>query len=297
MRSFVLAVVCLAVAAARAEQIDIDWSKVRPVEEFDHYWARLPPEMQAYRNETSTDRITNGQEALPGQFPYQVALLSDFPEGTALCGASVLTRNFLLTAAHCISGTGNALSSGGIAIMGAQNRMIVELSQQRIRFSTSGIRRHPGYDATSLRNDVALVLLNSRITYTSRVQPIRLPARTDTRQFGGFTGTVSGFGRTTDSSQATSATLRFTSNPVLTNAECITSWGFALAQSQNVCLKASGGRSACNGDSGGPLTVDSNGVLQIGVVSFVSAAGCASGRPSVYARVTYFLPWINANTW
>jgi secreted trypsin-like serine protease len=51
------------------------------------------------------------------------------------------------------------------------------------------------------------------------------------------------------------------------------------------------------GDSGGALVIQSGGAYtQIGVVSFVSSAGCASGRPSGYARVTSFLDWIQTNS-
>ena len=32
---------------------------------------------------------------------------------------------------------------------------------------------------------------------------------------------------------------------------------------------------------------------QAGIVSFGAAAGCSLGYPAVYARVTYFLDWIN----
>jgi len=50
------------------------------------------------------------------------------------------------------------------------------------------------------------------------------------------------------------------------------------------------------GDSGSPLVVHLGiGYKQIGVVSFVSTAGCASGSPSGYARVTYFREWIQTN--
>jgi len=35
---------------------------------------------------------------------------------------------------------------------------------------------------------------------------------------------------------------------------------------------------------------------QIGVISFVSSIGCASGNPSGYARVSYFVDWIKLNT-
>ena len=51
------------------------------------------------------------------------------------------------------------------------------------------------------------------------------------------------------------------------------------------------------GDSGGALVVQNGGsYTQIGVVSFVSSAGCASGYPSGYARVSSFRSWIQSNT-
>jgi len=52
------------------------------------------------------------------------------------------------------------------------------------------------------------------------------------------------------------------------------------------------------GDSGGPLVIrNSNGTFTlIGVASFVSSAGCASGHPSGYARVTSFRGWIQLIT-
>ncbi|XP_053666779.1 brachyurin-like [Anopheles marshallii] len=293
MKTFVLLVALFAVASA--EGIDIDWSQVRPIEEFDHYWERLPAEMQIYRKLIPTHRVVNGQEATPGQFPYQIALLSTFPTGTGLCGGSVLTNNYILTAAHCVISGGTTLASGGTAIMGAHDRSFVEPTQQRIAFTAAGIIAHPGYTSTNIRNDIAVVRLNSPITYTDRIQPVRLPGRSDTRQFGGMTGTVSGFGRTTDTG-STSPVVMYTSNPVMTNADCIARWNTAVIQAQNVCLSGDGGRSACNGDSGGPLAVQDGGSLQIGVVSFGSAAGCSVGMPSVYARVTFFLDFIESNS-
>uniref|UniRef100_A0A3F2YSH0 Uncharacterized protein n=1 Tax=Anopheles arabiensis TaxID=7173 RepID=A0A3F2YSH0_ANOAR len=291
MKTFALLVALFAAANA-----DIDWSKVRPIEEFDHYWARLPQELQIYRYAQPSHRVVNGQEATPGQFPYQIALLSNFLIGTGLCGGSVLTNNYVLTAAHCVIMGTSTVALGGNAIMGAHNRDAPEPSQQIIAFTSAGIRAHPGYSSANIRNDIAVVRLNSPITFTDRIQPARLPARSDTRQFGGFTGTVSGFGRTSDASQATSSVVMFTSNPVMTNADCIAQWNAVLIEPQNVCMSGEGGRSACNGDSGGPLAVQDGGSLQVGVVSFGSAAGCAIGMPSVYARVSFFLDFIEANS-
>ncbi|KFB45034.1 AGAP005670-PA-like protein [Anopheles sinensis] len=221
MKTFALLVGLLAVASA--EWIDIDWSKVRPIEDFDHYWARLPAELQVYRHMRPSARIVNGQEAIPGQFPYQIALLSEFLTGTGLCGGSVLTNNYILTAAHCVVSGATTLATGGTAIIGAHNRNVQEPEQQRIRFSTAGII-------------------------------------------------------------------------IMTNADCIAQWNTVLIQPQNVCMSGANGRSACNGDSGGPLAVQDDGSLQIGIVSFGSAAGCSIGMPSVYARVSFFLDFIEANS-
>ncbi|XP_062559555.1 brachyurin-like [Armigeres subalbatus] len=291
MKTIVLLIGVLAVASA--EWIEIDWSQVRPIEEFDHYWARLPAELQFLRNAVPNRRITNGQEATPGQFPYQIALLSTFTGGTGLCGGSVLTANYILTAAHCVQ---NAL--GGTAIMGAHNRLLTEDTQQRIAFSSAGINMHPGYTSTNIRNDIATVRLNSAISFNDRVVPTSIPAAGDSRSFAGWTGTVSGFGRTSDASTATSAVVMFTSNPIMTEADCLSSWGgnTNIIQAQNICLSGAGGRSSCNGDSGGPLAVQDSGSLQVGIVSFGSAAGCSIGMPSVYVRVSHFRDWIIANS-
>ena len=47
------------------------------------------------------------------------------------------------------------------------------------------------------------------------------------------------------------------------------------------------------GDSGGPLNLDGT---TYGVTSFVASAGCESGLPHGFTRVTYFLDWIQANS-
>ncbi|XP_049542757.1 serine protease 1-like [Anopheles darlingi] len=199
------------------DNVAIDWTQVKPIEQLDHYWARVPAEWQFLRNTSdgsASGRITNGMEASPGQFPYQVLLLVEFGALSTLCGGSVLTNHFILTAAHC-----------------------------------------------------------------------------------GSIGTVSGFGRISDATGGFATILRYTHNPILGNGACIDRWGSLLVEPQNICQSGDGGRSACNGDSGGPLTVINGGrSLQVGLVSFGPDTGCTRGLPVVMARVSFFLDWIVANS-
>jgi secreted trypsin-like serine protease len=44
-------------------------------------------------------RITNGYTAYHGQFPWQVAL---FIDKSAFCGGSLISSQWILTAAHCV---------------------------------------------------------------------------------------------------------------------------------------------------------------------------------------------------
>lgn len=75
--------------------------------------------------------------------------------------------------------------------------------------------------------------------------------------------------------------LRSVAIPVLTNAECSTSWPGEIDQTM-VCA-GSPGKDSCNGDSGGPLTTDDGTV--IGVVSWGSLV-CENSQPGVYARTS-----------
>ncbi|CAF3603022.1 unnamed protein product, partial [Rotaria socialis] len=64
---------------------------------------------------------------------------------------------------------------------------------------------------------------------------------------------------------------------------------------KQVCAGAhGGGRDTCQGDSGGPLMYESNGQWFLnGIVSYGRECALA-GYPGVYARVSYYLPWIKS---
>ena len=114
MKLFVV-LLCALVGAALAGKTDIDWSTVRPIYEFPEWQEAHPGHMRLFRKTDMLKklqhvsfgpggRIVGGFEAERHQFPYQVGLVLHLANGNGWCGGSLISRNYVMTAAHCIDG-------------------------------------------------------------------------------------------------------------------------------------------------------------------------------------------------
>lgn len=201
--------------------------------------------------------------------------------------------------------------SGLEIVFGAHFLNREEPNQQRRTVPLSGLIWHENYNPQTLVNDVAIIQLPTPVTLNAFVQAISFAEGTNT--FAGSPAVASGWGRFSAGAQS-SEFLRFVRVDVISNVACRIRFptiiqdstskfsGLMLRRlvndvcfSSSVCTSGDSNVGACNGDSGGPLTVQEGGQsLLIGIASFVSGLGCESGWPTGFARVSSFVPWFRA---
>ncbi|GAB0098538.1 Peptidase S1, PA clan [Sergentomyia squamirostris] len=245
-------------------------------------------------------RVVNGVEAKDGQFPYIVAMLVYqgflFREASHGCDGSIIASNWILTAAHCILHSDSFLNIASYDIFAGS--VIYREYTQFDRIYEEDAFAHPGYNDSTLDNDIALLKSHGFDINTKTVQSVALAPREwidADSSFAGKTLIVSGFGFASDNRQRPNRLL-WAKVPYISRAEC---QGYYYEDELNETIFCGGDldipvHALCQGDSGGPLVLkkSSGKVVQIGVVSF-SGIPC-SVAPGGYTNVAMFRDWIDS---
>uniref|UniRef100_A0A1B6MTN6 Peptidase S1 domain-containing protein n=1 Tax=Graphocephala atropunctata TaxID=36148 RepID=A0A1B6MTN6_9HEMI len=233
-------------------------------------------------------RIVNGSNAGVGEFPFMCAL---YYKGFFTCGATILSEEWILTAAHCVY---NRDESEFSVLTGTNDLMDPNGTETYV----SQVIIHEQYQNTIDQvDDIALLKLTVALEFDSLTQPVTLsqpngdpPANSAVVVMGWGVNQYKGH----PMQYLQKATIDLYNNP---SCEAIYEpYGINILGTNLCAGTPQGGIGQCTGDSGGPVVVEGSPTVQVGVVSF-SAKPCGiQGFPGVNTRVSQFIHWIQNNT-
>ncbi len=240
--------------------------------------------------------IVGGQKTEASSYPWQVYVnlhvLSGSQDMEISCGGSILDSTHILTAAHCVDQEGTTVHypASDIKVYAGLSSLKELEGSGAPKYQVKHVlsyRVHPDYSPLpNIRDDVAVLTLEA---------PLALEAAKNTAAIGlvapgatpaaGTTLSVSGFGKENGlegegEAAQPDGNLYSTTLTAIGSDPCRTVVG---ANSAVLLCAASATSSACEGDSGGPLTQGSPAV-EVGVVDF-GGKSCPVGGVNVFTNL------------
>ncbi|XP_062983770.1 enteropeptidase [Elgaria multicarinata webbii] len=232
-------------------------------------------------------KIVGGSDAQEGAWPWVASLHFN---SRPMCGASLVSNEWLVSAAHCVHGR-NLEPSRWKAILGLHTHLNLSYPQTVIR-EIDQIIINPHYNKRTKNSDIVLMHLQFRVNYTDYIQPICFPDK-NKQFFPGTICSIAGWGRTTNHAGAVANILQEAEVPLIAHKKCQQQMPeYNITENMMCAGYDEGGIDSCQGDSGGPLMCqESEKWILAGVTSF--GYQCAlPHRPGVYVNVSKFVDWI-----
>ncbi|KAI4457441.1 tryptase-related [Holotrichia oblita] len=215
------------------------------------------------------NRIVGGRPTGVNKYPWVARLMYD---GHYHCGASLLTQDYVLTAAHCVR---RLKRSKMRVVIGDHDLTTTEEAPAKMR-AVSAVIRHRNFDANSYNHDIALLKLRKSVVFTKNIRPICLPEKPSDP--AGKVGTVIGWGRTAEGGMLPGI-VQEVQVPILTLTQCRAMKYRASKITSYMLCAGRGAMDSCQGDSGGPLVVHQGDKYEIvGIVSWGAQFDDEDGR-------------------
>ncbi|XP_055383392.1 CLIP domain-containing serine protease B8 [Condylostylus longicornis] len=265
-----------------------------------------------------TNRIYGGEIAELDEYPWLALIFYNSDEFG--CSGSLISHNFVLTAAHCVTG-GIVRKKNGLKLIrlgefnvNSQPDCIEEenylnCADAAIDVEVDKIFVHPNYneDSPFKSDDIALIRLKNYVSFTHFIMPICLPKFSNKMLENPFQEgkyfSVSGWGRTdlfNDYFPNIRSPIKLKLQvPYVTNENCseiLKEHGAEITDKQ-ICAGGELSKDTCAGDSGGPLMYFDKNVyrwIAYGIVSYGFSQCGLAGHPAVYTNVTEYVDWIHS---
>ncbi|GAB1867483.1 Chymotrypsin-2 [Camponotus japonicus] len=221
-------------------------------------------------------QIVGGKDATNGMYPYQ-ASLRDSKNNRHFCGGAIISKSFIITAAHCL----NNLNDPSDVLVGIGSNYLDALTVYQV----ANFIQHDEYDSLLQINDIGLIRVMQKIKFNENIQPIALA--TADHNYEGRNLVVTGWGRL-ENDGLNPNSLQQIILKGYSQKECNRHYENNIKKTQ-ICTRTEQGKGMCKGDSGGPLVADD---VLVGLVSF-GMLPCGSGFPDVFTRVFYYRDWID----
>ncbi len=257
-------------------------------------------------------------QATEDRYSYAVSLLKVIDgNGYHFCGGSLVAKDVILTAAHCVEDIGKTIDVV-VALIGRHEFGDNDGELVQVNFEMS--INHPFYKnlfADEFEYDFALLYLavptNANVKIVKMNEEVRFPKGFSTAYSLGWGSVGWNLFNDDDSLVTFSESLQEVEQTVIINAACRTtkntvtidgekvedSWEDKISDHMLCTLPSEGsGSDACTGDGGGPLIIlgnDSMGGedIQVGVGSW-GFVFCGLA-PNVHSRVSSAYSWIKAD--
>ncbi|CCN45453.1 putative trypsin-like serine protease [Vibrio nigripulchritudo MADA3029] len=247
--------------------------------------------------------IINGTDASVQNFPSIVNLYLDAFEynqqyGSLFCGGTTLNESYVLTAAHCVDDRTDVHLFTKVV---PQLQYRTDYPGNVTRHQVSEIYIHPGWNSNTSKNDIAILKLESPRNIDVNNVAIKRPTNKNYAASGTSFVTI-GHGLTNDSTKTTSNTLQQTELTYVDAATCGSAFTNTTIDQTQLCTTGAFNpntqryNSACSGDSGGPVYINSGSKnIQVGITSFGhSTCGFLPQTTTVFTDVYEYRSWIDS---
>ena len=232
------------------------------------------------------------------RFPYYTYIMVGTAGGVRSCGGSLIARDVVLTAAHCLV---PYYSNDNITAVDVWvNSTSIKYSEYEYYRASLNLVVHPLYEPSSYRNDIGLIFLDEPVKGVPLVKLNRnalVPKSVNPPSLKAIGLGATGYNESSWSYIYPKVLMQASIKPMSILA-CKKLYGPVMTGESTICAGGDGVKGACFGDSGGPLLLKKSSAskdIQVGIVSNGPTGDCvAVGEPNVFTRVSYYAEWVDA---